>query len=506
MEETNSKSSVPFWRLIRIAVTFLGFLGMIAHFSQRVNVGIALVCMVNHSAIEQNKLNSTTTTTLIIHTDDSCSQTNNTNHIEGPFIWTKNMQGIILGAYFWGYIITQIPAGYLASRFGPRFLFGGAIILSSVITAFMPIIASVHWILFCILRLLIGLAHGTISPCMAVIMAHWAPVHERGKLMGFMNAGGPAGNAFGLLIGGLICSWHIAGGWPFIFYSAAVFGFIWGITWILFYTNSPRNHRFISIQEKEYILQNTQQQLSNSNKNDFHPPWRAIFTSPACWALFIIHTCNNWGTYTFLTSAPKYMDEVLKFNIKSNGFLSALPYIMVWLSTNISGIIADIIIRKNLLTTTNTRKLFNILGNLLPAICVLSLAFLTCQLKYVAVILLTISFAFRGCCIGGGYLLVANDIAPAYAGIVFGISNTLATIPGIVSPYVVGTLTEKDPNNWRIVFFICAAIYIIGMIVFTFLGSGELQPWARTSIEARISFENPLSRENDQSVQINNGP
>ncbi|CAF5047894.1 unnamed protein product, partial [Rotaria sp. Silwood1] len=188
-----------------------------------------------------------------------------------------------------------------------------------------------------------------------------------------------------------------------------------------------------------------------------------------------------------------------------NGFLSALPYIVVWLSTNISGIIADVIIRKNLLTTTNTRKLFNILGNLLPAIFMLSLAFLTCQLRYVAVILLTIGFAFRGCCVGGGYFLIANDIAPAYAGIVFGISNTLATIPGIVSPYVVGALTEKDSNNWRIVFFICAAIYIIGMIVFTFLGSAELQPWARTSIEARISFENPLSRENDQSVQINNG-
>ena len=40
-------------------------------------------------------------------------------------------------------------------------------------------------------------------------------------------------------------------------------------------------------------------------------------------------------------------------------------------------------------------------------------------------------------------MLVANDIAPAYAGIVFGISNTLATIPGIISPYVVGALTEK---------------------------------------------------------------
>ncbi|CAF1209802.1 unnamed protein product [Rotaria sordida] len=506
MDKTNSKSSVPFWRLIRIAITVLGFFGMIAHFSQKVNVGIALVCMVNHSAIEQNKLNSPPpTTTLITHTDDNCPQTNSTNHIEGPFIWTKTIQGIILGAYFWGYIITQIPAGYLAGRFGPRYLFGGAMIVSSLVTVFMPLVAHVHWILFCILRLLVGLAHGTIWPCMTVIMAHWAPIHERGKLMGFMNAGAQAGNAFALSIGGLMCSWHIAGGWPFIFYSAAVLGFIWGIIWILFYTNSPRNHRFISIQEKEYILQHTNQQLSDSTKIEFHAPWRAILTSRACWALFIVHTCSNWGTYTFLTSTPKYMNEVLKFNITSNGLLSSVPYIVLWLNINISGFIADVIIRKNLLTTTNTRKLFNILGNLVPAIFVLGLAFMTCQLKYVAVVLLTIGVAFQGCCFGGGYLLVANDIAPAYTGIVFGISNTLATIPGIISPYVVGALTEKDPNNWRIIFFICVAIYIIGMIAFTFLGSGELQPWARTSIAPRVSFENPLSKENDQTVTINNG-
>ncbi|CAF4339450.1 unnamed protein product, partial [Rotaria sordida] len=83
------------------------------------------------------------------------------------------MQGIILGAYFWGYIITQIRAGYLAGRFGPRFLFGGAIIVSSLVIAFMPIVASVQ-----------------------------------------------AGSIFALSIGGLMCSWHFAGGWPLIFYSA----------------------------------------------------------------------------------------------------------------------------------------------------------------------------------------------------------------------------------------------------------------------------------------------
>jgi len=50
---------------------------------------------------------------------------------------------------------------------------------------------------------------------------------------------------------------------------------------------------------------------------------------------------------------------------------------------------------------------------------------------------------FSGCCFGRGFLLVANDIVPAYAGIVFGISNTLATIPDTVSLYIVAPLTEK---------------------------------------------------------------
>ena len=96
-----------------------------------------------------------------------------------------------------------------------------------------------------------------------------------------------------------------------------IIGFVWGIIWILFYKNSPEDHRYISSQEKEFILENTQQQLPNNNKNSFHAPWQAILTSPACWALFIVHTCNNWGIYTFLTSIPKYMDEVLKFKIES---------------------------------------------------------------------------------------------------------------------------------------------------------------------------------------------
>jgi hypothetical protein len=56
--------------------------------------------------------------------------------------------------------------------------------------------------------------------------------------------------------------------------------------------------------------------------------------------------------------------------------------------------VADMLIQKKTLTRTQTRKVFNVLGNIFPAIFVIALAFMTCKLKYVAVALLTIGVTF----------------------------------------------------------------------------------------------------------------
>jgi MFS family permease len=43
---------------------------------------------------------------------------------EGEFAWDKSTQGLILGSFYWGYIITQIPGGWLAAKFGGKHVFG----------------------------------------------------------------------------------------------------------------------------------------------------------------------------------------------------------------------------------------------------------------------------------------------------------------------------------------------------------------------------------------------
>lgn len=50
-------------------------------------------------------------------------------------------QGWILGSFFYGYILTQIPGGYLACRIGPKWLLGFGVLGTVVFTLLTPIAA-----------------------------------------------------------------------------------------------------------------------------------------------------------------------------------------------------------------------------------------------------------------------------------------------------------------------------------------------------------------------------
>ena len=49
--------------------------------------------------------------------------------------------GWILAAFFYGYVLTQIPGGWLAQRIGGKWVFGVGVVMTSVFTLFTPIAA-----------------------------------------------------------------------------------------------------------------------------------------------------------------------------------------------------------------------------------------------------------------------------------------------------------------------------------------------------------------------------
>lgn len=75
---------------------------------------------------------------------------------DGDLIWDKEKQGYILGSFFWGYLVTQIPGGWVATKFGGKRVFGWSMFVATVLTFLTPIAAQTSYIFIIVIRLLMG--------------------------------------------------------------------------------------------------------------------------------------------------------------------------------------------------------------------------------------------------------------------------------------------------------------------------------------------------------------
>lgn len=66
------------------------------------------------------------------------------------------MIGLILGSFFVGYILSQIPGGFLAAKYGGKILFGGAMLFSGILTMLTPVVAIQSAYLLITLRVCLG--------------------------------------------------------------------------------------------------------------------------------------------------------------------------------------------------------------------------------------------------------------------------------------------------------------------------------------------------------------
>lgn len=491
----DEKKIYPLMFSMRFWLAIISFVGFINLYALRINIAVAVVCMVNHTAVKmdvemvsslENGHNETTYTT---DEGPKCHATsgNATAIKDGDFNWSKELQGVILGSFFYGYIFTQFPGGYISGRFGGKRVMGWCMFVAAVATLVTPLGSRVSPYFLIFLRVLVGLGEGVVFPSMNSIWANWAPPLERSKLVGFTLAGAPMGNVVAFPISGVLCSYGFDGGWPSIFYVFGIFGLLWFIAWMLLVSDSPGQHRHISDAEREYITSSIGvSEETAARRKALGTPWRAIFTSVPVWSLIISHMCANWGLFTLLTTMPTYMKEVLKFDIASNGALSAVPYIAFWACINIAGNTADFM-RSRGVRTVVVRKMCMSIGTILPGVFLVATGFITCATPYIAVTLLTLSVGFSGFQYAACFVNQL-DIAPQFAGIIFGISNTAAAIPGFLGPYAVGRLTKhQTQQEWQTVFYISGVIYAMSALIYALGTAGEVQPWAEPYLDKKVA-------------------
>uniref|UniRef100_A0AAQ6IU69 Major facilitator superfamily (MFS) profile domain-containing protein n=1 Tax=Anabas testudineus TaxID=64144 RepID=A0AAQ6IU69_ANATE len=430
----------------RYIIAILSGLGFCISFGIRCNLGVAIVEMVNNNTVYING-------TPVLQ--------------KAQFNWDPETVGLIHGSFFWGYIVTQIPGGFISNKLSANRVFGAAIFLTSVLNMFIPSAARVHYGCVMFVRILQGLVEGVTYPACHGMWSKWAPPLERSRLATTSFCGSYAGAVIAMPLAGILVQYV---GWSSVFYIYGVFGIIWYVMWLLLAYGSPAQHPTITDEERMYIettIGETTRQLSVTEK--FKTPWRRFFTSMPVYAIIVANFCRSWTFYLLLISQPAYFEEVFGFPISKVGILSAVPHMVMTIIVPIGGQLADFL---------RSNKIINIIS------------------------ILNIHFGFAI----SGFNVNHLDIAPRYASILMGISNGVGTLSGMVCPLIVGALTKhKTRMEWQHVFVIAAMVHYTGVIFYAIFASGEQQEWANPESTSEdkcgIIDEDELAEESELNTE-----
>ncbi|KAF7282689.1 hypothetical protein GWI33_002156 [Rhynchophorus ferrugineus] len=437
----------------RQVLNIMVILGFMFNYMLRVNLTIAIVDMV-----ESNRTKSNSTESPIDET---------------KFDWNSDQKNAILGSFFWGYVLTELPGGRMAEIVGARKIFGGGMLMASILTILTPAACYLNYYVILILRAVLGFFLGATWPAIPPMAANWIPPLERSNFIANMMASS-LGAALTMPLSGYLISTL---GWASVFYVTGVIGLVWSILWFVFIYDSPAQHPRITEEERLEIETKIAEGQGGKSAKPSSVPWKQIFTSLPVWAIIITHGCSVFGYFTVVNQLPTYMKDVLNFNIKKNGLLSSLPYFGKYIMAVIASYLADRLRKSGKLSTTATRKLFTTFALLIPGLLMVIETFYGMNAA-LSVSVFTISLFFNGA-VTAGYLANGLDIAPNFSGTIFGLANTLSSSGGWISTKIVAILTHEESTfeTWKYVFWILVFTYIFGAAFYLFFGSGNMQKW-----------------------------
>lgn len=78
------------------------------------------------------------------------------NSSDDHFNWSKKEEGLLLSAYFYGYIFPNLLGGFLAERFGGRIVIFIGLFTSALITGLSPFAANDNFMFMFASRLVLG--------------------------------------------------------------------------------------------------------------------------------------------------------------------------------------------------------------------------------------------------------------------------------------------------------------------------------------------------------------
>jgi sugar phosphate permease len=230
--------------------------------------------------------------------------------------------GWIGGAFAWGYIVTQLLAGYLALRFGSRLLIGICLILFGGIATLTGYARTFEELLA--IRFFLGLAEGPIYAASSMLLAQWFIKAERGRAFGIWNLSVAAG---GFLAGPVSAAILAHYNWRAMMIIEGLPAWIFCAVWFYAIPKSLSHAKWLSESDREDIERNLAAEQARHKKTGADS-WLTIFKEPLVWLLMIGFGSSQIILYGLTLWLPTIFKSYSQVSGMMVGVLSGAPFVM----------------------------------------------------------------------------------------------------------------------------------------------------------------------------------
>eukprot|EP00697_Spironema_sp_BW2_P006244 gnl/Spiro4/18738_TR10015_c0_g1_i1.p1 gnl/Spiro4/18738_TR10015_c0_g1~~gnl/Spiro4/18738_TR10015_c0_g1_i1.p1 ORF type:complete len:447 (-),score=65.53 gnl/Spiro4/18738_TR10015_c0_g1_i1:44-1384(-) len=376
--------------------------------------------------------------------------------------WSDTDKGVVLGAFFNGYIILIFVGGWLANVWSAKWVIFWAVVLSTFFQTITPFMARISITAVIVVQFLAGLFQGPVFPSISQLTAVWVPEYER--MLTAVASG--VGASLGWIMSVFTTMWLLNEkyGWDLSFYVMAAFAAVFCVIWAVFQTDWPAHASMLAIHPSEVELIGSHKYISES----VDVPVQLVLSSCCVYATIVCQICFGWVFFAFFAWAPSLLVLELGFSYMEAAALAAFVSIGGMVVLFITSVVSDCLVGRGY-SLTAVRKTTQLFSTFFACGCWLyaSIIFSHGDRTEIA-LFLTLAICVQmmtGCGHENNHL----DIAPRFAGFLDGMFESASTLAGVASIPVTGVLLDAG-FGWAWICQLFAALLAFGSGCFIAFG------------------------------------
>ncbi len=375
--------------------------------------------------------------------------------LQREFHLTSGQAGAASGVFFIGYVLSQMPGGYLAQVWSAKRVIFWSLIFWGAAAVFCGLSHSLNELL--IYRFLLGLGEGGVWPATVVLLANWFAPHERARANGYWVLCQPAA----IIVSSPLSGWLLDHyDWRMMFIVQGLFPIVFALMWWWAVEDRPSEARW-SREDDTPNLRKDDLKLDGEAAGRF-----AFFTDRNVLLFMISNIAFSCGAYGLLIWLPS---AIKTWGARDNlmiGILTAAPYVFAG---------AGAVYNSRRSDRDNERLWHSAVPSIVAGAALILGFHFSGAIPILGLSLLCVTGAGLYASLGPKWALMTEILPKRSAGMALGLINGFGNIGGFGGPYAVGALRDATGSFGAGIIFLSVCLALSGVLIL-FLRPGNIGP------------------------------